>query len=500
MLRGILVRKSLLCIDETIFGYKKIYPDDRIQPAEPGKSKGIYHMDTQETITKGVKTLRGDPKKAILKLSGPMMIAMFVQGMYNLVDAIWVSGLGPDALAAVGLFFPFMMFLMGFSNGIGIGGGSAVSRKIGAKDRIAADNTAVHTLLLTIGMGLIFSLPFIPILKNIYEMMGARGAVNKMASGYSRIVFGGALFLFFANMGNNILRSEGDAKRSMYAIIFGAFLNIILDPIFIYVLKLGVVGAAWATVVSMASTAVILFYWLFMKRNTYVTMRVRNFRPDRKIIGEILRVGMPASLSMISMSISMYLLNAIIMKASGTNGIAVFTSGWRIVSMGTIPLIGVATGVTAVTGAAFGEKNPQKLKSGFLYAVKIGVLIELTVAVSSFIFAVPLSRIFTYSQDAKVIAPDLIMFLRWMAPLYPTIPFGMLTSAMFQGIGKGERSFAVTILRTVILQVVSSYIFGIVLGFGLVGVFWGIITGNVIAVSIAFLWGKITIKRMLTEK
>jgi len=203
---------------------------------------------------------------------------------------------------------------------------------------------------------------------------------------------------------------------------------------------------------------------------------------------------------MVSMSIAMYLLNIIIIKAAGTNGVAVFTSGWRIVSIGTIPLMGVATGVTAVTGAAFGEKNPEKLKSGFLYAVKFGVLIELTVAVSSFIFAVPLSRIFTYSQDAKVIAPDLIKFLRWMAPLYPTIPFGMLTSAMFQGIGKGERALAVTILRTVILQVAVSYIFGIVLGFGLVGVFWGIITGNIIAVTIAFLWGKITIKRMFTGK
>ncbi len=457
-------------------------------------------MDTQEKITKGVKTLRGDPKKAILRLSGPMMIAMFVQGMYNLVDAIWVSGLGADALAAVGLFFPFLMFLMGFSNGIGIGGGSAISRKIGAKDRIAADNTAVHTLLLTVGMGLIFSLPFIPFLSNIYTMMGARGVVNRMASGYSKIVFGGAFFLFFANMGNNILRSEGDAKRSMYAIIFGASLNIVLDPIFIYVLNLGVLGAAWATVFSMACTAVILFYWLFMKRNTYVKMRIREFKPSKFIIGEILRVGMPASLAMISMSVSMYLLNAIIIKASGTNGVAVFTSGWRIVSMGTIPLMGVATGVTAVTGAAFGEKNPQKLKSGFLYSVKIGVLIEMTVAVFSFIFAGPLSHIFTYSEDAKIIAPDLIKFLRWMAPLYPTIPFGMLTSAMFQGIGKGERAFAVTILRTIILQVVSSYIFGIILGFGLVGVFWGVLTGNLIAVSIAFTWGSMTIKRMFTEK
>jgi len=453
-----------------------------------------------EKVTRGVKTLRGDPKKAILKLSGPMMIAMLVQAMYNLVDAIWVSGLGADALAAVGLFFPFMIFLMGFSNGVGIGGGSAVSRRIGEKNKIAADNIAVHTLLLTLSIGFIVSIPFLPILSNIYALMGAKGRVNQMATGYSKIIVAGSILLFFSNMANNLLRAEGDAKRSMYAIILGAVINIILDPIFIYVLKLGVLGAAWATITSIGLTTVMLFYWLFLKRNTYVNIRLNEFIPDKAIVGEILRVGIPASFSMISMSISMYLLNIIIIKIAGTNGIAAFSSGWRIVSLGTIPLMGIATGVTAVTAAAYGEKNSNKLRIGYTYGIQVGMLIESIVAIVTFIFARPISHIFTYSAQAKVISGDLIKFLRWMALMYPFAPLGMLTSAMFQGIGKGERAFIVTFLRTVVLQVIGSYLFGVIFEFGFVGVLWGVLIGNFIASTISYLWGRTTIKNLFMRK
>jgi len=453
----------------------------------------------EENVTRGVQTLRGDPKKAILKLSGPMMIAMLVQTMYNLVDAIWVSGLGPDALAAVGLFFPFMLFLMGFSNGIGIGGGSAVSRRIGGKNKIAADNTAIHTLFLSISAGLIITLSLLPFLPRIYAVMGAKEQVITMTVGYSRIIVSGGLLLFFTNMANNLLRAEGDAKRSMYAIILGAVINIILDPIFIYLFRLGVLGAAWATLISISITSIFLFIWLFLKRNTYISLRLSEFSPDRHIIGEILRVGIPASLSMISMSVAMYLLNIIIIKTAGTNGVAVFTSGWRIVSLGTIPLMGIATGVTAVTAASYGEKNPRKLQTAYLYGIQIGILIESIIAITTCIFARPLSHIFTYADESKVIADELIRFFRWMAPMYPAVPFGMLTAAMFQGIGKGERAFVVTFIRTIILQVIGSYLLGIVLELGFLGVLWGVLFGNFTAVSISFIWGRTTIKKLFIK-
>ena len=103
---------------------------------------------TRNKETKGVETLLGDPEKAIIKLSLPMIAAMSVQTIYNLVDAIWVSGIGADALAAIGFVYPFFFLAMGLSNGLGVGAGSAISRRIGARDKPGADNVAVHTLSL----------------------------------------------------------------------------------------------------------------------------------------------------------------------------------------------------------------------------------------------------------------------------------------------------------------------------------------------------------------
>jgi len=447
-------------------------------------------------ITEGVKNLLGNPQKAIVKLSIPMMIAMFVQAMYNLVDAIWVAGLGADALAAVGLFFPILMVIMALSTGIGIGGSSAISRKIGGKNKKGADNAAVHSLLMGLLVGLTVSIPFLPFLKDIFTSLGAKDKVANMSTDYARVLFGGAIFIFFANIANAILRGEGDTKRAMYAIMVGSFLNIVLDPIYIYVLGMGVVGAAWATLTSMLISAMLFFYWLFIKHDTYVDVTFKDFHPDGKIIKEILRVGIPASLAQLSMSISMFLLNLIVILAAGTDGVAIFTTGWRIVALGTIPLLGMAVAVTSVTGAAYGAKDAEKLDAAYMYAIKIGIIMELIVAITTFIFAPQITLAFTYSEQAKRITNDLIRFLRWMSLNYPAVPLGMLSSAMFQGIGRGGTALAVTITRTIILTVPLTFLLGIILNLNLTGVWWGIIIGNALGAFTGFTIGRLTVGKL----
>ncbi len=451
-------------------------------------------MGKMETI--GVKTLLGHPKKAIRKLSAPMMIGMSFQALYNLADGFWVAGLGANELAAIGLFFPFFMILISLSTGIGVGGGSAISRRIGAKNKEGADNTAVHTLLFGMGFVLVLSIPLIPFLKPIFTSLGGNEEVGNLAAQYATILFSGSILLVFSHIANAILRGEGDAKRAMYALILGSGLNIILDPIFIYGFKLGVPGAAWATLVSIAVTCLLFIYWLFIKKDIYLEITFKDFHPDWKILKEIFSVGIPAAAAQLSMSIAMIFLNLVVIKVGGTDGIAVFTCGWRIVMLGSIPLIGMAAGVTAVTAAAYGAREPKKLKVAYFYALKLGVLIELSVAVLVAIFANQIALLFTYSEGASRILEDLVAFLRLSAFLYPTIPFGMITSSMFRGVGMGAKSLIITILRTIILQVPLAYILGHMLKFGLTGAWLGIISGNIIAVTIAFIWGNNIIKKI----
>ena len=240
--------------------------------------------------TKGVDTLLGEPKKAIKKLAIPMIIAMSAHTIYNLVDALWVSGFGQDiftsdtvaevgtnALDAVGFVMPFYMMIIAISTGLGIGGGSAISRRIGSDDKKGADNVAIHSIIITIIVSLVFTLILFGLADRIFLSIGAKETVH-MATSYGRIIFAGSIFTFFINVALAILRAEGDANRAMIAMMFGAFLNVALDPFFIYTFKLGVVGAALATVISMAVTAAIILYWLFFRKDTFVTVSYTHLR------------------------------------------------------------------------------------------------------------------------------------------------------------------------------------------------------------------------------
>lgn len=443
--------------------------------------------------TEGIKALLGDPKKAILKLSTPMIIAMLVQTLYNFADALWVSFLGPDALSAVGFFFPFFFMIMALASGLGMGGSAAISRFIGAHKKEAADNVAGHTIVLMIILGIFFTIPFVLLSRAIFEAMGA-GNVLEDATIYAQIMFSGTLLMFFLNVANSILRGEGDAKRSMYAISFGSILNIILDPIFIYSLKMGVAGAAWASVLSIGVSVIILFYWLFVKKDSYVSINLSNFRFNKLILFDILRVGVPFSLSQLLMSFSFLGINLIVVSVAGTDGIAIYTSGWRIVMFGTLPLVGMATAVTAVTGAAYGGRDIKKLEVAYMYSVKLGLLMEVFVALLVFIFAPQIALVFTQSDEGLRILRDLTSFLRITALFYPLVSFGMFSSAMFQGTGKGINSLIVTLFRTIILTVPFSYLFAIVFKAGLDGAWWGLVAGNILGSTIAFVWAKLYIK------
>ena len=449
----------------------------------------------QNKETEGVKTLLGDPKRAIIKLSLPMIAAMSVQTIYNLVDAIWVSGLGADALAAIGFVYPFFFLAMGLSNGLGVGAGSAISRRIGARDKLGADNVAVHTIVIMLLLAVAFTIPLFAFAPDIFALIGA-GKTTGMAVAYGRVIFAGSIFIFFTNVANSILRGEGDAKRAMYAMALGAGLNIVLDPIFIYYFGLGVAGAAWATVISLGVSSIIMLNWFLFKRDTYVSFSFSDFKWSKEIIMDIFRVGLPSSVMMISMSFMMLIMNAIIVMvtAGNTDGVAIYSTGWRVVSIAVLPTMGIATALVPVSGAAFGARSFEKVSIAHLYAVKIGFLMETVIAVATFIFAPQIAAVFTHAEEAARIAPGLTTFLRIISFYHPTISFGMLSSSLFQGTGKGMNALIVTILRTLILTPLFTVVFGFNLGLGLVGVWWGLVAANTAGVAVAFAWARLYIR------
>jgi putative MATE family efflux protein len=446
--------------------------------------------------TKGLKALLGDPKKAILTLSLPMIVAMVVQTLYNLINRIWVSGLGTESAAAVGFAFPLLFMGTAIATGLGVGGGSAISRKIGAKDKKGGDIAAVHTLILMIIVALAYAIPLFVFAEDVFRLIGA-GEATATAALYARIIYSASIVSFFTSIATALLRSEGDAKRSMLAMILGGILNAVLDPIFIYVFGWGVPGAAIASVVSMCVSASLLFYWLFFKKNTFLSFHFRGFHFDKQVIKDILSVGFPASLLQLSMAIMLFIMNIIVEHISGTDGVAVFSAGWAVAMTASMPLLGMATAVVSVTGAAYGACEYKKLDIAHLYALKIGILIETSIAIATFIFAPIITLAFTTSSDMVHLNNDITTFLRIICIYYPATAFGMLSSSLFQGVGKGLYSLIVTILRTIILIIPLAWLFGVILGWGLPGAWWGLVIANIIGSAITFIWAKIYVNNLL---
>jgi len=456
-------------------------------------------LNASSEITEGVSLLIGDPKKAVLKLSGPMIVAMMIMAGYNLVNAVWVSGLGSDELAAVGFVTPVFMILVGLGNGIGAGVSSAISRRIGAKDKSGADKVAMHALLIALVLSLFLTLPLYYFLEPILKLLGA-GSTIGLAMDYGRIVFAGTILLIFEMIAYSILRAEGDTKRTMYVMSASSIINAILDPILIYYAGMGVAGAAWGTVISIALAAIVLFYWLLIKKDTYIDLHLKAFSFDWAILKDILNVGFPASLEFLLFSIDGIVLNEILVHVSGTDAVAVYTGGLRVVMMAIIPMAAIGTATISVAAAAFGSRNYRNIRIIHEYSIRLGLMIGIGISALTWLLAPQIAVIFTYTPESSHLAPTFIAFLQTMCLFYPFVSPGIMSACVFQGVGKGFISLVFNLLRVLIFVAVLAFIFGIVFGGGQEGVWRGIVLGNMMGGIISYLSARLYISRLVPEE
>lgn len=468
-----------------------------VQTNEPPGSKPPENLVKAETA--GISLLTGDPKTAIVKLSLPMIVAMLLMSTYNIVNAIWVAGLGSDDLAAVGFMTPIFMILIGLGIGIGAGVTSSISRKIGAGDRAGANNTAVHAILLTLVISAVITIPLVLFAEPIALLFGA-GKTAGLAAEYGRIIFCGIGLILFTNISYGILRAEGDTKRTMYVMCASSLLNMILDPILIYTLGMGIAGAAWGMIISISLVTVVLLYWFFWKKDTYVSLGWKEFSPDMKTVRDILGVGLPASLEFFLMSVLAIIINAILVMVAGTDAVAVYTAGWRVVMFAIIPLAAIGTSVISVAGAAYGSRQYDKLPVIHTFSVTLGLIIAASVSVLTWLFARQIAIIFTYSPESAHLAPSIAAFLGIMCFFYPFVAPGIMSGSVFQGTGKGLTSLVINVFRNLVFIALFAYILGIVLGMGEQGVWWGIVAGEILGGFLGYIWARIYISRLCANR
>ena len=445
---------------------------------------------------KNVELMRGNPEKAVKTLAIPIMISMLLTASYNIIDGIWVAGLGQAAIAGIGFVTPIFMILNGVSVGLGSGATSSISRFVGAKNHEGANKSAAHALLIFLVASIILTAILLLVQEPLLRAYGASG--QNLAEGikYGTPLFAGLIAFMFGNGGSGILRGEGDMKRAMYAMIVSVVLNAILDPIFIYVLGLGSAGASLATIVSALGSASVILYWLLVKKDTYVNVSLREFKFDSKVAKDILKVGIPASMDMFMMSLAVSLYLVFISTIGGEYGIASFTSGQRLYLFAIMPLTAIGSAVAAVSGSAYGAKNGDYLSRAHLYGVKFGIAFGTAVTIILVAFAPQLATLFAYTKETAVLVPEITRFLRIASLCLPLTGAGMTSSFMYQGIGRGTISLMWTIIREVIFTVTATYTLGIILGWGLVGIWAGLALGRTLASILNFAFARFTIRKV----
>ena len=443
-----------------------------------------------------VEILRGNPKKAINKLAYPIIGSLLLVMLNNIIDSVWVAGLGSDPLAAIGYITPLFMILVGVGNGIGAGANSLISRFIGAKDKKGADSATAHSLILNIIISIGFMVLFIAILDPILKIMGASEVLNYCKE-YGVVLFIWTFSLVIPAIIGGIFRAEGDVNRATLPLAVTAIANMILDPIFIYGLNQGLAGAALATGIAGLIGLLMQIYWIYVKKNTYLSYSLKNFKNNMKMYADILAVGIPASLEQLIMAILAIIVNFLLTVVAGTTAVAVYTAGWRIISVGIIPAVGVGTAAVTVAGVSYGARNYDKIKTTVRYSAKLGFIVSLITCILIHVFAGQIAYIFSYSSNSSQLAPLITKFLQLMCLFVLFVPFGATAANVFQGLGKGTVSLGLTIMREFILVLLFACLFAFPLGLGEIGVYIGMLAGGFIGSIIAYIIIEIYVKRLI---
>ena len=446
--------------------------------------------------SKSVDIMLGNPKKALISMSVPLIVSLLISSLYNLIDAAWVSGLGADALAGVGFFTPIFMILVGFGNGLGAGAAFAISKYIGEENKPKADNASIHSILIDVVVSIVITVALLIFIIPILNAMGA-GQTIGYATDYGNIIVAGSIFIILSNALYGIYRGEGDSKRPMYAMMASAVLNMILDPIFIYTLGFGVKGAAIATLISAIFVILILVYWFYIKKDTYLSPILSNFNFKSDITGDIVKVGIPASIQLLNNAFFAAVFSALLAFLSSTDSVAVYSTGWRIVVIGTTPMLAIGTALISVIAANYGAGNYENIKIAHRYAMKVSMIFAFAVAILTNVVAPDLASIFASSGTSARIAPELTSFLQWIVIYYPTMAVGVASTYVFQGLGKGITAMFQTIMRETGFTILFAVILGVFLGYGVWGAWMGIVLGEIVSNNITMVWADWQIKKLI---
>ena len=431
-----------------------------------------------------LQSFKDDPFKSMWRLAVPIMIGMGIQTLYTIIDMIFIGRLGGDAIASVAFNMPIFFFVMGLSFGLGNGVTASIARFIGSNDKVNADNSAEHAVAMALAISLILTVSGLLFGKQILLFIGCTNDILPLAWDYLKVSCYGISFGVFSGFFRSILAGEGEMKLPMIVAGLGTVLNTILDPIFIFYMDLGVAGAAWATTISQIIVCLVFIYMLFVKNHTYVRFKLKDFSFSSYIIYDIIKVGIPVSMSMVVMALGQLVFNRLLVNFS-TDAVAAYQIGGRVDMIVFLPIFGIASALTTIVGMFYGADEFEKIKSISFYGIKSSFLITTICSVFLFIFAPSVVKVFTMDTVIQKISID---YLRTISFLFPFISIGLTIGRILQGLGRGMPSLIITIVRVIGLAGPLAYFFTFVLDKPVEWIWYSMFISGIFATIISITW------------
>lgn len=384
------------------------------------------------------------------RFSLPAITGMVVNAFYNVIDSVFVGrGVGEIGLTAVTIAFPIMIVLMGLGMLVGVGAAAVVSLRIGEKKQQEAEKILGNAFTLSMILAIGFSACILLFLDPILRILGAEPNVLPYARDFTRIIVLGSVFMYVGFGLNNIVRAEGNPRMAMSTTLISAGLNILLNPLFIFVFHLGVGGSALATVVSQGVSAVwILVY--FLRGKSLIKLRKANMALDKAIVLSIFKIGMSPFLMQIASSVTTILFNYTLLRYGGELAVASIGIINRIGMLMLMPIFGISQGLQPIIGYNYGAGNYFRV----IKAMKIGIYAATLVSTIGFLLVQIFDQqiIMLFNDNPELIAMGSAA-MRINLCMLPVIGFQIIGANYFQAVGKAGYAIVLSMSRQLILLI-----------------------------------------------
>lgn len=383
--------------------------------------------------------------RLLFKMSFPMMLSMLIQALYNVVDSIFVAMVSETALTAVSLAFPLQNLLISAAVGTGVGINSLLSRRLGEGKHEEANHVASTSLFLAFAMWVLFVLIGVFLTKPFLALFTKDTELLKLSTSYSRICLIVSFGCIFSITIEKLIQATGNSVQPMTMQLTGAITNIILDPVFIFVFKLGVNGAAIATVIGQIASMLLAI--IFFKKNEYISIQLKDIKPNARIIKDIFQVGLPSIIMNSIGTVMVSLINKILILFSAT-AVSVFGVYFKLQSFVFMPVFGLNNGVIPILGFNYGARNKKRMLDTMKLGLVVALLIMITGTICFQLFAKELLSLFSATEEMYRIG---IPALRTISLCFIPASISIILIASFQATGFGLASMMVSIIRQLVV-------------------------------------------------